>query len=77
MLSAIALASNGGTALPIARLISVQFPKKTKLSGKDCARVASLIVSERVDVGCTFLQPEIMLKLVDMVEQGSSHIILL
>lgn len=75
MLSAIVLASNGGIALPIARLISVQFPKKTKLSGNDCARVASLIVRERVAVGCTFLQPEIILKLVDMVEQGSSHAI--
>ena len=59
--------------MPIAFLISPHLPTKTNSSGNDCTLAASRIVSERVAKGCTFLQPEIILKFVVIVEHGSSH----
>lgn len=71
MLFAIISANMGGTALPIAFLTSSHLPTKANSSGKDCAPAASRIVSEQVAVGCTFLQSEIILKFVVIVEHGS------
>ena len=63
----------GGTALPMALRMSPHFPVKMNSSGKDCARVASRMVRERVEEGCTLRHPEIILKFVEIVEQGSSQ----
>ena len=41
----------GGTALPMALRMSPHFPVKMNSSGKDCARVASRMVRERVEEG--------------------------
>lgn len=72
-----AYAKSGGTAFPIAVRISPTVPCNLKLSGKLCKRIASRIVIERVAIGWTFLQPEIIANVVATVEPGSFQTCLL
>src|SRR5437016_4517277 len=50
-----------------------KFPGKQYESGKDCILAASRMVKDRVAIGCTFLQPEIIPKVVCTVAAGSFH----
>ena len=44
--------------------IEPRLPKNLKESGNDCILAASRIVNERVAMGCTFRQPDIIPKVV-------------